>query len=85
MCNSFKKELGKTIREIHHKRGMTQEKLYLDSGISRSHIAMIESVKRDLTVSALFKILRALNVNSKEIFDLDYINIFKFNIEELYK
>ena len=85
MCNSFKKELGKKIREIRHKKGMTQEELYLESGISRSHIAMIESGKRDLTVSALFKISRSLTVNFKEIFDFDEIYIFKFDIEELYK
>ncbi len=85
MCNNFKKALGKSIRNFRIEKGFTQESLYLESGISRSHIAMIESGKRDITVSAIFKISRALGVNLAEIFSFDDIEEFKFDIEELYK
>lgn len=85
MCNDFKKELGKNIRKIRKLKGFTQEALCLESSISRSHIAMIESGKRDITISALFKISRALNVNLKEIFSFDDVEKYKFDIEELYK
>ena len=64
---------------------MTQENLALESGISRSHIAMIETGKRDITISALFKISRALNVSLQKIFEFDDLNKYKFDIEELYK
>lgn len=57
----------------------------LNSGISRSHIAMIEAGKRDISISALFKISRALRVNLKEIFAFDDIEKYEFDIEELYK
>lgn len=50
---------------------MTQEDLSLESTVSRSHIAMIEAGKRDITISALFKISRALNSNMQQIFDFD--------------
>ena len=85
MCNSFKKDLGKNIRKIRKAKSYTQEDLYFDSGISRSHIAMIEAGKRDITVSSLFKISRALNVNMKEIFSFDNIEKYTYNIEQLYE
>ena len=64
---------------------MTQETIYLESGISRSHIAMIEAGKRDVTISALFKISRALGAELKSIFSFDDLEKYKYDIEELYK
>lgn len=85
MCNNFRKQLGKRIREIRREKGLTQENVYLESGISRSHIAMIEAGKRDITISALFKISRALGADLKEIFSFDDIEKYQFDPEELYK
>ena len=84
MCNNFKKELGKNLKKIRRERGITQEALALESSISRSHIAMIEAGKRDITVSALFKISRALGVNLSQIFDFDDVETYKFDIEDVY-
>ena len=85
MCNNFRKQLGKRIREIRREKGLTQENVYLESGISRSHIAMIEAGKRDITISALFKISRALGADLKEIFSCADIEKYQFDPEELYK
>ena len=85
MCKDFQKELGKNIRQIRLTKHITQENLSLESSISRSHIAMIEAGKRDITVSALFKISRALNVTMKEIFAFDNTEKFKFDIEKIYE
>ena len=85
MCNNFKKKLGETLKAIRIKKGLTQETLYLESSISRSHIAMLEAGKRDVTVSALFKLSRALGVTMAEIFEFDNLDKFKFDIEEIYK
>ena len=85
MCNDFKKALGENLRKIGTEKGLTQEYISLESGISRSHIAMIEAGKRDVTISTLFKISRALNVTINKIFEFDNINIYKFDIEDLYK
>ena len=85
MCKSFKQNLGINIGKIRAEKHMTQENLALESGISRSHIAMIETGKRDITVSSLFKISRALGVNLQKIFDFDDLEKFKFDIEELYR
>lgn len=85
MCNDFKKDLGINIRKIRQQKKMTQEDLSLESTVSRSHIAMIESGKRDITISALFKISRALNSNMQQIFDFDDVEKYKFNIEKFYE
>ena len=85
MCNDFKIQLGKNIKLIRKKKGLTQENIFLESGISRSHIAMIEAGKRDITVSAHFKISRAMNVDLKEIFSFDDVEKYKFDAEELYE
>lgn len=55
MCKGFRKQLGLQIRKFRLSRGLTQENLSLESNISRSHIAMIEAGKRDVTVSSLFE------------------------------
>ena len=85
MCNYFKKDLGKHLKELRIKKRYTQKKLSLESTISRSHIAMIENGKRDITISALFKISRALNIPLVEIFSFDNLDKYKFDIEEFYK
>ena len=85
MCNNFRIDLGKNLKLIRKQKGLTQENAVLESGISRSHIAMIEAGKRDISISALFKISRALRVNLKEIFAFDDIEKYEFDIEELYK
>lgn len=85
MCNVFRKQLGQRIQQLRKEKGLTQENLSLESDISRSHIAMIEAGKRDITVSAMFKISRALGVTLTDIFSFDDLDKFKFDIEELYK
>ncbi len=85
MCNNFRKALGKSLKKIRTEKGLTQESVYFESGISRSHIAMIEVGKRDISVSAQFKISRALGVRFGAIFEFDDIDKFKFDVEELYK
>lgn len=85
MCNTFRKQLGQQIQKLRKEKALTQESLSLESGISRSHIAMIEAGKRDITVSCMFKISRALGVTLADIFSFDDLESFKFDIEELYK
>ena len=46
---------------------------------------MIEAGKRDITVSSLFKISRALEVALDKVFEFDDLEKFQFDIEELYK
>ncbi len=77
--------MGQRIQQLRKEKGLTQENLSLESDISRSHIAMIEAGKRDVTISLMFKISRALGVTLADIFSFDDLDKFKFDIEELYK
>jgi len=84
MCNEFKKEFGKNIKKIRLEKHLTQEALSMESTISRSHIAMIELGKRDITISSLFQLSRALNVTMDKFFDFDDLKKYKFDIEKFY-
>lgn len=83
MCVDFRKQLEKNIKLLHKKKGLTQENIFLESGISRSYITMIKTGKRNISVRALFKISRVINGDLKEIFSFDDIEKYKFDAEEL--
>lgn len=82
MCNDFKKEFGNKLKTLRKSKKLTQEELFFKSSISRSHIGMIEKGKRDITLSAIFKLSRALDVNLSELFDFDSLEKYKFNNKE---
>lgn len=62
-------KLAKQIIRYRKEIGMTQEDLSRKTGISRSSIAMIETAKRDITISNLSKIAKAMNVTLSELTD----------------
>lgn len=83
MSNSFKLDFGKKLKELRQSKGLTQEELYFKSTVSRSHIGMIEKGKRDITLSAIFKLSRALNTDLKTLFDFDYLEKYEFDNKDL--
>jgi transcriptional regulator with XRE-family HTH domain len=83
MSNKFKIDFGKKLKELRLSKGLTQEELYFRSTVSRSHIGMIEKGKRDITLSAIFKLSRALEVNLTSFFDFDSLEKYKFKNKEL--
>ena len=78
MSNTFKKDFGKKLKELRKSKGFTQEELYFKSTVSRSHIGMIEKGKRDITLSAIFKLSRALEVDLATLFGFDSLEKYKF-------
>lgn len=82
MSNSFKKDFGKKLKELRQSKGLTQEELYFKSTVSRSHIGMIEKGKRDVTLSAVFKLSRALEINLSDFFDFDSLQEYKLENNE---
>ena len=54
--------VGRKISEIREKCGVDIEKLSSESGLSINALKLIESGKRDIKVSELFKISKAINV-----------------------
>lgn len=80
MGNLFRQKFGEKIKELRTKQHITQEELSFRSGVSRSHIGMIEKGLRDISLTCIFKLSRALNTPIYEIFDFD--NIEKYQNED---
>ncbi len=62
-------QLGIAISTLRKIRGMSQEKLAEEAGISRSMLALIESpnLTQSFSVEILFNIADALNVTAAEL------------------
>lgn len=69
------------IKNLRKQKGLTQEKLCFESNVSRSHIGMIENAKRDVSLSAIFRLSRALETNFQNLFDFDDLEIYKYSPE----
>jgi transcriptional regulator with XRE-family HTH domain len=54
--------MAKRLRELRHRRGLSQRDLAKASGVSREYIARIELGQHDPTLSTLEKLATALGV-----------------------
>ncbi|MDQ3233396.1 MAG: helix-turn-helix transcriptional regulator [Pseudobdellovibrionaceae bacterium] len=68
MATKLGKAIGRTIRQIREKKGMTAEQLAWRNGISKGYLSRIESGERIPSVPMLEKIAKALGVPLKEFF-----------------
>ena len=59
--------VGLRIRKAREEAGLTQQELALLCGISTSALSLIETGKRDLRVSSLFRIAAALRVSASAL------------------
>lgn len=67
----FLKKLGENLRRIRKQKGMTQEDLGFLIGNSGKQIGRIERGENNVTTSMMYQISKALNVNIKDLFNLD--------------
>lgn len=67
---SIQTAVGRVIRKIRNDKGMSQEKLALDSDLDRSFISLIESGHKQPTITTLFAIANALDIHPSEIIKL---------------
>ena len=74
MTNEITKliKLGKNIQLARKKKGYSQNKLAEILYISREHLAKIETAKRCVSLSLLFKIADALDIKEKDLFDFTF-------------
>lgn len=63
------KKLGKKIRKIRKERGISQEKLALDSGLNRAYVGYIERGERNPSIKTIGKICRVLRIDLEEVFN----------------
>ncbi|MDG1418375.1 MAG: helix-turn-helix transcriptional regulator [Maricaulis sp.] len=62
-------EVGARIRKAREGRGLNLHELARLNGISASALSLIETGKRDLRVSSLFRIAKALRIRPGELLD----------------
>lgn len=61
------KTIGKNVREIREKKGITQERLAFEAGLNRAYIGYIERGERNPSTETLVKIAKALRISPKDL------------------
>ena len=62
-------DLGKRIRELRQKNGLSQEKFALKIGMDRTYFASVEAGKRNIAIVNIKKIADGLGVTLSELFE----------------
>ena len=65
----IKTKVGKRIKELRNKFGISQEELAFRSEIHRTYIASLEVGKRNVSIETLEKVVNALEVSLSEFFE----------------
>jgi transcriptional regulator with XRE-family HTH domain len=64
--------LGKNIQKFRKKKKLSQNELAELLGISREHLAKIETAKRFISLKLLFRLADILEVKEKVLFDFEF-------------
>jgi len=67
--DTFIVNLGIHVRQIREKKGLSQQDLADDCGITQNQVGRIERAEINTTIKTLVKIANALNVEPKELLD----------------
>jgi transcriptional regulator with XRE-family HTH domain len=59
--------LGEAIRALRDERGLSQERLSLDSGVHRNYIGGIERAERRPTLATVARLASTLGVRASEL------------------
>lgn len=65
----IQEKVGKRIKELRNKLGISQEELAYRADVHRTYIASLEVGKRNISIGTLEKIVVALNVSFSQFFD----------------
>lgn len=61
---------GVAVREERKRQGISQEKLGELAGVHRTYVGMIERGEKNITLSNIFKVSKALGLNPSELLKL---------------
>lgn len=68
---SFRKKLGKRIRELRKEYKLSQDQLAYNCGISREEVYRIELGYQNVSIDILFAIAKELDVHVKAFFEFE--------------
>ncbi len=71
MSNRDLKKFGKRLKELRLEKGITQEQLAENLGLSANYIGMIERAERSTSLLKVFKLAKVLEVKMSELFNFD--------------
>jgi XRE family transcriptional regulator, aerobic/anaerobic benzoate catabolism transcriptional regulator len=64
----FLSALGKRVREVRNRRGMTRKVIARDADVSERHLAQLEAGEGNVSIVLLRRIAKALNMSLVELF-----------------
>lgn len=62
-------ELGKKIKQLRMKKGLSQEKFALEIGMDRTYFASVEAGKRNISICNIKKIADGFEISLSELFE----------------
>ena len=65
----IKQAVGKRVKELRNKIGISQEELVKTAQLDRTYITSVECGKRNISIVNIKKLANALNVTLKEFFE----------------
>lgn len=64
----IKKKFGKKLKQLRTEKGISQESLALSADLDRTYIPSIEKGERNVSITVVEKLAKALNVSITEFF-----------------
>ena len=68
---------GRVLRALRAERGLSQEALALEAGIQRNYVSLIERGVNQPTITIIFKLSAALEVQPSKLIELVEIECLK--------
>ena len=62
-------KVGKRITQLRKAKNLSQQKFSYEADMERTYLTHIENGRKNISLSTLEKILKALGISSKEFFD----------------
>lgn len=69
--SDFLLSLGKRVREVRNRRGMTRKTMAHDADVSERHLAQLEAGEGNISIVLLRRVAAAVNVSLTELFSRD--------------
>ncbi|MEX5755620.1 helix-turn-helix domain-containing protein [Acinetobacter baumannii] len=67
-------EFGTRLAELRKQKGISQEKLALESGLARSYLSGVERGQRNISLLNIYKIANTLDIDIVCFFNIDNKN-----------
>lgn len=71
---NIKIAIGERIRQLRNELGISQEEFADRADIDRTYVTRLETGKRNVTIIALGKVIKALEIDYRKFFDHSMFN-----------